>query len=135
MDPRQAALLDALIAAERDRQRRTEVVNYQPTMADMASGPANAVRGLLDMGLTADLGLNEGLDYYLGPTGIPDRLRAVMGLLDPGIYETGYSAADLIDPRTSGPDRQAAAQNVGMAAALAPMMFMRPAGALGRGGR
>lgn len=133
MTPEQQAFFDAVLKMEMDRQRRSEVVNYQPTLADAAQVPSNAIRGLLDPMLEADLGLAEGLRYYLGPTGIPDRLSAITGLLDPGLYEGGYAAADLVDPRTSPADRQTAAQQFGTTVALAPMAFMRPArGLFGR---
>lgn len=122
MAKRDQAFLDALIAAEQDQQRRMAVVNEQPRLRDL---PSDAIRGLLDPMLRADLGINDALDYYLGPTGIPDRVRAIGGLLDPGVYDTGYAAADLIDPRVSDAERQMAAQTVGMAAALAPVMFLR----------
>jgi hypothetical protein len=127
MTPEQQAFFDAVLKVERDRQRRTEVVNYQPTLADAAQMPSNAIRGLLDTMAGGDDSISEALRYYLGPTGLPDRLAAMTGLLDPGVYEGGYAAADLMDPRTAPADRQMAAQRFGMTAALAPLAFMRPA--------
>lgn len=124
------ALLDALIAAQRQRQQeedRGAIVNYRPTMADLYNAPSNMIRGLLDPMLSADLGISEAARYYLGPTGIPERVSAIAGLLDPGVYEAGYAAADLVDPRISAADRQRAAQDFGSVVALAPAAFMRPA--------
>lgn len=122
MTPDEQAWLDALLAAEQRFQNKSAVVNQPPRVSEM---PADALRGLLDTSMIADQAINEGLDYYLGPTGIPDKLRAVAGLLDPGVYETGYAAADLIDPRTSDIDRFNASRDVSMAMALAPLSFIK----------
>lgn len=121
MQRQQMALLDELLYQEaRDRNKRA-VVNRQPNLSEL---PADALRGLLDASYGADQYINENLDYYLGPTGIPDKLRAVAGLLDPQIYEGGYALADLVDPRTSDADRVNASRDFGMFAALAPLVFM-----------
>lgn len=122
MTPAQQALMDRIIGAPVGAAGRMAVVNEQPRLRDL---PSDVIRGLLNPMLQADLGISDALDYYIGPTGIPDRLRAVSGLLDPGVYDTGYATADLIDPRVSDAERQMAAQDVGMAAAFAPMAFMR----------
>lgn len=120
-------MLDALVASMRGQQRRDAVVNYQPTAKDFTNAPSNIIRGLLDPMLSADLGISEAARYYLGPTGIPERVSAVMGLLDPGVYEAGYAAADLVDPRVSSADRQRAARDFGSVVAFAPAAFMKPA--------
>lgn len=120
MGPEEQAFLDALLAEEAKRKQREAVVNYQPTMADLANAPSGAVRGLLDLMMQGDMAINEGMRYYLGPTGIPDKVNQIMGLLDPGVYDTGYAAADLIDPRVSPQERDLAARDVGLALTLAP---------------
>lgn len=115
-------MLDELLAQEARYQNRMRVVNPQPRLSEM---PSDALRGILDLSQGADKAINEGLDYYLGNTGIPDKLRLISGLLDPGIYEGGYAAADMIDPRTSDYDRMQASQSLSMLAALAPMAFIK----------
>lgn len=121
--------LDALVAAQQAHNKRFAVVNEQPRLWDL---PSDAIRGLLDPMLSADTAIGQGMDYYLGPTGIPDKLRALSSLLDPGIYEGGYAAADLVDPRVSNAERQTAARDFGMFASFLPMFFMKPvSGAFG----
>jgi hypothetical protein len=127
LTPEQEAYLSELLAAEERAKRRDEVVNYQPTLEDVKRFPAQAIRGLLDPMLMADQAINENLDYYLGNTGIPDKLRTVANLFDPGFYQTGYATADLIDPETSEYDRFNASRDVSMAAALAPLGLIKPA--------
>lgn len=124
MGPEEQAFLDALLAAEARRKQREAVVNYQPTMADFANAPSDAVRGLLDLMLQGDMAVGDGMRYYLGPTGIPDKIDQIVGLLDPGVYDTGYAAADLIDPRVSPQERDLAARDVGQFIAFAPATFM-----------
>lgn len=117
---READTLDALLAVEK-RNRARRVVNRQPSAADL---PAEALRGLLDTSRRVDEAIGGAADYYLGPTGIPDRARAVLGLLDPGVYEAGDAAATLIDPRASGPERERASRDFGTFAAMAPLMMV-----------
>tara|TARA_Y100000022_G_scaffold46713_1_gene39321 strand:+ start:28 stop:2820 length:2793 start_codon:yes stop_codon:yes gene_type:complete len=66
--------------------------------------------------------LNENLDYYLGPTGIPDRVRAVNELLNPvvGISDAGQSLSEgrYLDAVT---DTAAAALPVAGAVAAKPL--------------
>lgn len=83
--------------------------------------------GLLDF-LTADYAtrqqrtrdLNDRLggllDYYLGPTGIPDRLRSLNALLNPidQIGEAGANTVVALDPTRSRQDRIEAALNAGL---------------------
>lgn len=83
--------------------------------------------GLLDF-LTADYAtrqqrtrdLNDRLggllDYYLGPTGIPDRLRSLNALLNPidQIGEAGANTVVAFDPTRPRQDRIEAALNAGL---------------------
>lgn len=120
---REGVVLDALLAAQKrdqEREQRSAVVNPRPNMAEL---PSDVVRGLLDVAQRGDEFLGENLDYYLGPTGIPDRLRLVTSLLDPGVYTTGYAAADMVDPRLTPQERDLASREVGLAVAMAPAMF------------
>lgn len=96
-------------------------MDAQPNYTEM---PSNALRGLLDIALTADMTVDDALRYYLGPTGIPDRLASLTQMADPGVYDAGYSAADLIDPRTSPEERRMAGQTVATTVAMAPLAFV-----------
>jgi hypothetical protein len=64
--------------------------------------------------------LNEGADYFLGPTGIPDRLRSVGDLLNPvaAMEEASVQAGRAADPELPGRERLGAA---GMSAANVAM--------------
>jgi hypothetical protein len=64
--------------------------------------------------------LNEGADYFLGPTGIPDRLRSVGELLNPvaAMEEASVQAGRAADPELPGRERLGAA---GMSAANVAM--------------
>jgi hypothetical protein len=64
--------------------------------------------------------LNEGADYFLGPTGIPDRLRSVGELLNPvaAMEEASVQAGRAADPELTGRERLGAA---GMSAANVAM--------------
>lgn len=65
--------------------------------------------------------LNENLDYYLGPTGIPDRIRLLNEFLNPivGIRESQAQGAAAMDPERSAEDRLAAAGLSALGAGLA----------------
>jgi len=65
--------------------------------------------------------LNENLDYYLGPTGLPDRLRLLNEFLNPvvGIRESQAQAVAAVDPERSAGDRLAAAGMSALGAGLA----------------
>ena len=65
--------------------------------------------------------LNENLDYYLGPTGIPDRLRLLNEFFNPivGIRESQAQGAAAMDPERSAEDRLAAAGLSALGAGLA----------------
>lgn len=83
--------------------------------------------GLLDF-LTADYATRQGrtrrlregmeglLGYYLGPTGIPDRLSSANALLNPigQIGEAGANTVVAFDPTRSRQDRMQAALNAGL---------------------
>jgi hypothetical protein len=64
--------------------------------------------------------LNEGADYFLGPTGIPDRLRSVGELLNPvaAMEEASVQAGRAADPELTDRERLGAA---GMSAANVAM--------------
>jgi hypothetical protein len=65
--------------------------------------------------------LDGNLDYYLGPTGIPDRLRLLNEFLNPvaGIRESQAQAMAAMDPERSTGDRLAAAGTSALGAGLA----------------
>lgn len=65
------------------------------------------------------------LDYYLGPTGIPDRVRSANQLLNPiaALEELGAQSAAAADPNLSPEDRRRAA----LAAALGTGLLAIPA--------
>lgn len=132
---REGVVLDALLNAQRRDDMRaayTATVNPQfsvtrrPGTVSLTELPSDAARGLLDVMQSGDQWIGENLDYYLGPTGIPDRLRALSLLADPGVYDIGYSAADMVDPRVSAQDRDAAGRVLGEALMYAPAAFMKP---------
>lgn len=122
---REAAMLDALVAQHLLSQNRTRVVNKQPSLLEM---PSDAIRGLLGAMQQFGGAADEQIDYYLGPTGIPDRLRTIAPYLDPGFYSGGNALADIIDPRASASDQFAASRTLSEMAALAPLAFIRGAG-------
>ena len=76
--------------------------------------------------------LDDGMDYVLGPTGIPDKLRAANQFLNP-ISQMGQAGADTVmafDDDRSYDERRSHAINalVGTATALAPAVGMKMAG-------
>ena len=99
--------------------------------------------GLWDF-LTADLetrqqrrrdlneSMNSGLDYILGPTGIPDKLRGVNDLVNPvlQIEQAGVDTSTAFDSDRSYDERRDAAIRamVGTAAAAAPAIGMHLGG-------
>ncbi len=122
---RDASMLDALVAQHRMSQNRNRVVNKQPSLLEM---PSDAIRGLLGAMQQFGGAADEQIDYYLGPTGIPDKLRAIAPYLDPGFYSGGNAMADIIDPRASASDQFDASRTLSEMAALAPLAFIRGAG-------
>lgn len=60
--------------------------------------------------------LNENLDYYLGPTGIPDKVRSLNSLLNPidQLREAGGQTVVAFDPERSKDERLGAAINAGV---------------------
>ena len=75
--------------------------------------------------------LNEGADYFLGPTGIPDRLRSVGELLNPvaAMEEASVQAVRAADPELTGRERLGAAGQ----SALNVAMFGIPGALAARG--
>tara|TARA_R110000824_G_scaffold93709_2_gene226585 strand:+ start:21412 stop:23151 length:1740 start_codon:yes stop_codon:yes gene_type:complete len=76
--------------------------------------------------------LDDGMDYVLGPTGIPDKLRAANQFLNP-ISQMGQAGADTVmafDDNRSYDERRSHAINalVGAATSLAPAVGMKMAG-------
>ena len=78
-------------------------------------------------------GIDEALDYYLGPTGIPDKLRAVNSMLNPVETLGGSMRASqrLFAPETDGWGRVQAAGDMlsGFAGFVAPMVAAAKVGA------
>ena len=76
--------------------------------------------------------LNSNLDYYLGPTGIPDKVRSLNTLLNP-IDQASQAGADTVmamDPNRSAEERKRAAIDalVGTIGAAAPTLVASRAG-------
>ena len=78
-------------------------------------------------------GIDEALDYYLGPTGIPDKLRAVNQMFNPVETLGGSMRASqrLFAPETDGWGRVQAAGDMlsGVAGFVAPMVAAAKVGA------
>jgi hypothetical protein len=76
--------------------------------------------------------IDGGMDYFLGPTGIPNKARAANTMMNP-IAQMGQAGADATmatDPRYSRDERINAGVNAltGTLATLAPAAFMKAAG-------
>jgi hypothetical protein len=76
--------------------------------------------------------IDGGMDYFLGPTGIPNKARAANTMMNP-IAQMGQAGADATmatDPRYSRDERINAGVNAltGTLATLAPAGFMKAAG-------
>jgi GNAT superfamily N-acetyltransferase len=76
--------------------------------------------------------IDGGMDYFLGPTGIPNKARAANTMMNP-IAQMGQAGADATvatDPRYSRDERINAGVNAltGSLATLAPAAFMKAAG-------
>ena len=76
--------------------------------------------------------IDGGMDYFLGPTGIPNKARAANTMMNP-IAQMGQAGADAVmasDPRFSRDERIGYGVNAltGSLATLAPAAFMRAAG-------
>ena len=76
--------------------------------------------------------IDGGMDYFLGPTGIPNKARAANTMINP-IAQMGQAGADATvatDPRYSRDERINAGVNAltGTLATLAPAAFMKAAG-------
>lgn len=65
--------------------------------------------------------VNENLDYFLGPTGIPDRLRAVNAFFNPivGLEDAGALTQQAFDPTLSTEERMRAAGGALLETAMA----------------
>jgi hypothetical protein len=78
-------------------------------------------------------GIDEALDYYLGPTGIPDKLRAVNSMFNPVEAVGGSMRASqrLFAPETDGWGRVQAAGDMlsGIGGFVAPMVAAAKVGA------
>ena len=77
------------------------------------------------------------LDYYLGPTGIPDRLQAANEVLNPvrGVSDAMYYSGQAFDPSLSGSERRSAAGRAAMETGIAmlPVGLAKVAGRYARG--
>ena len=76
--------------------------------------------------------IDNGMDYFLGPTGIPNKARAANTMINP-IAQMGQAGADAVmasDPRFSRDERIGYGVNAltGSLATLAPAAFMKAAG-------
>jgi hypothetical protein len=76
--------------------------------------------------------IDGGMDYFLGPTGIPNKARAANTMMNP-IAQMGQAGADAVmasDPRFSRDERINYGVNAltGSLATLAPAAFMKAAG-------
>jgi hypothetical protein len=79
--------------------------------------------------------LDEGLDYYLGPTGISDRLRAINQVVNPYVNYANYReyAQRANDPALAGSDRARAAGLGSLEAASMVMPFLKSLRLIGAG--